>query len=640
MNAQVNMLTKKIVDNFACGGGASTGIELALGRPVDIAVNHDREAIAMHEKNHPFTKHYREDVFTIDPKTAVEGCPVELAWFSPDCTHHSRARGGKPVEKKIRGLAWVAIKWAMEVRPEVIMLENVKEIQTWGPLMQNTKGEWIPDPERKCETFQGFIRMLSTGIEPDHPALLEACEFLKIDPVGEKAKMLIQGLGYDVEFNELKGCNFGAATIRERFFMITRCDGRKIVWPKPTHGKPGSGLLPYKTAAEIIDWTLPIPSIFESKEYIKEKHGITAVRPLADATMKRISRGIKKHVIDSPDPYIVPWTVSNVTNATGHKVSNPVDTIRTGGGGGQMFLAPTMTAIGQTGFSDDRSYGIEEPIRTVVSKAEQCLIAPTLIQYHSETSDKESRGQAIDEPLMTVDAANRYGLASVFMSEYYGNAQDGISAKEPMHTITGKDREGVTAAFMSKYYGGYQEAGNSVKDPLNTITSWDHNALAMAYMSKFYKTGIGQDLNEPLHTITTSPGHFGVIEVKLVKAEPGQDLYHWPEIRAMLNEFCGYSLKDDEVLIFKVRGIWYFISDIGLRMLTPRELYNAQGFPADYIIELEYNGKPYSKAKQVSNVGNSVCPVLPYVLVKANLPYSCCKRKLTTMRDLENEISV
>jgi DNA (cytosine-5)-methyltransferase 1 len=606
MNAQVNMLRKRIVDNFACGGGASTGIELALGRPVDIAINHDREAIAMHEKNHPYTKHYREDVFSIDPKTAVEGCPVLLAWFSPDCTHHSRARGGKPVEKKIRGLSWVELRWGMEVRPEVMMLENVKEIQTWGPLIKNEKGEDVPDPARKGETFKGFIRMLTTGIEPDHPAFLEACEFLKIDPAGEKAKMLIDGLGYDLEYRELRGCDFGAATIRERFFMIARCDGRKIVWPKPTHGKPGSGLIPFHTAAEIINWDLPIPSIFETSKEIKEKYGLDARRPLAKATMKRIARGVKKHVIDTPDPYIMPWTVSNVTNATGHPVNDPVDTIRTGGGGGQMLLAPTMTAIGQTGFSEDRSYSIEEPIRTVVSKAEQCIIAPTLIQYHNETSDNEVRGQKLDEPLMTVDSSNRYGLAGMFMSEYYGNARDGISIKEPLHTITGKDREGVTAVFLSK----------------------------------FYKTGIGQDVREPLHTITTSPGHFGIIEVKLAKAERDQDLQRWPEIRSMLNEYCGYTMADDEVLIFKISGIWYFISDIGLRMLTPRELYNAQGFPPDYVIELKYNGKPYSKAKQVSNVGNSVCPILPYVLVKANLPESCCKRKLVSMRDLENEVAV
>jgi DNA (cytosine-5)-methyltransferase 1 len=322
--------------------------------------------------------------------------------------------------------------------------------------------------------------------------------------------------------------------------------------------------------------------------------------------MKRIARGVDKFVIKNNDPFIVPIGYGERKGQAPRvqDINKPLSTVVSSTK--QYLCAPTMTAIGQTGFSDDRSYGIEEPIRTVVSKAEQCLIAPTLIQYHSETSDKEARGQAVDEPLMTVDSSNRYGLAGMFMSEYYGNAQDGLSMREPLHTITGKDREGITAA----------------------------------YMSKFYKTGIGQSLDEPLHTITTSPGHFGVIEVKLVKAEPGQDLYYWPEVRAMLNEFCGYSLQDDEVLIFKVRGVWYFISDIGLRMLTPRELYNAQGFPPDYIIELKYNGKPYSKAKQVSNVGNSVCPALPYVLVKANLPYSCCKRKLSTMRDLENEVAV
>lgn len=599
MKGQISFIVKRAYDNFSGGGGATCGVEKAFGRPVDGAVNHNMWAILMHKTNHPWTKHYQDDVFSVDLKEMTEGCPVGLVWFSPDCRHFSRAKGDVPVDRKIRGLSWVELKWGMEVQPDVMMMENVKEIQTWGPLIQNEKGEWFPDPERAGETFEGFIRMLSTGIEPDHPAFLEACEFLEIEPDGDKAQMLIKGLGYDIDYNELKACDYGAPTIRERFFMVARRDGRKIVWPKPTHGP---GLKPYRSAAEIIDWERPIPSIFETSEEIKRKHGVDARRPLKNKTMRRIGRGLKKFIIENKDPYILPWTVSNVTNATGHRVNEPVDTIRTGGGGGQM------------------------------------LIAPSLIQYHDETAKDEVRGQSLDKPLMTVDASNRYGLTAAFMTEYYGNAQDGISVKEPLHTVTSRDREGVTVAFMSQFNtkAGY---GNSVDGPLNTVTAVDHNAIVMAYMSKFYGTGTGQDLRKPLATITTSPGHFGLIEVKLVKTVSGQSLHHWPEVRKMLNDYCGYSLKDDEVLIFNIGGVWYFISDIGLRMLAPRELYDAQGFPADYIIDRDYMGRPYPKSEQIARCGNSVSPLVVEALVRANLPELCSKKRFKTMKELEKEFA-
>ena len=398
-----------IVDNFAGGGGASTGIELATGRSVDIAINHDPAAIAMHRANHPSSKHYCENVWDVDPVEACAGRPVGLAWFSPDCKHFSKAKGGKPVEKAIRGLAWVAIRWAKLVRPRVIILENVEEFTTWGPLIGNR-----PDPVRKGQTFRRFVHALKR-------------------------------YGYCVEWNELRACDYGAPTIRKRFFLIARCDGLPIVWPEPTHGDPStlfvaSGILhPWRTAAEIIDWTIPCPSIYDRK------------KPLCENTMRRIARGLRKFVLEHPQPYIV----------------------------------------------DDH-------------------IAPFLIQYHTEQSGKEVRGQAVDKPLMTADSSNRYGLVTALLIKYYGQGE-GQSLREPLHTITVKDR-------------------------------------------------------------------FGLV---IVRGEP------------------------------------YQIIDIGLRMLTPRELFRAQGFPEDYIIDRDADGKHYPKSAQVARCGNAVPPPFAEALVRANLPEMC-----------------
>ena len=404
--AKGGAVVELIVDNFAGGGGASTGIELATGRSVDIAINHDPAAIAMHRANHPATKHYCENVWDVDPVEACAGRPVGLAWFSPDCKHFSKAKGGKPVEKAIRGLAWVAIRWAKLVRPRVIILENVEEFTTWGPLIGNR-----PDPMRKGRRFVHALKRY----------------------------------GYRVEWNELRACDYGAPTIRKRFFLIARCDGLPIVWPEPTHGDPStlfvaSGMLhPWRTAAEIIDWTIPCPSIYDRK------------KPLCENTMRRIARGLRKFVLEHPQPYIV----------------------------------------------DDH-------------------IAPFLIQYHTEQSGKEVRGQAVDKPIMTADSSNRYGLVTALLIKYYGQGE-GQSLREPLHTITAKDR-------------------------------------------------------------------FGLV---VVRGEP------------------------------------YQIIDIGLRMLTPRELFRAQGFPEDYIIDRDADGKHYPKSAQVARCGNAVPPPFAEALVRANLPEMC-----------------
>lgn len=568
---QINLLEELIVDNFAGGGGASTGIELATGRPVDIAINHDPDAIAMHKANHPYTTHYCESVWDVDPKKVCRGRKVGLAWFSPDCKHFSKAKGGKPVDKNIRGLAWIVLKWAGTVRPRVIILENVEEFQTWGPVR---KGK--PVKSSAGETFR-------------------------------KWKEQLESLGYCIEHRELVAADYGAPTIRKRFFLIARCDGKPIIFPEKTHAPVGSEEVKegrkktWRSAAEIIDWSLPCPSIFDTSAEIKDKYGIRAVRPLAENTIKRIIRGLDKFVLNTSAPFLV--MVNHTGEFRGQEITDPVQTVTAKNG-----------------------YGLVSPILEpysiwTVSKAEQCLLMPSLIQYHTEQSEK-ARGQKVTEPLMTLDASNRYGVSAAYLTKYYGNEKGGISAADPLHTVTAKDREAVTAVHMEKFYsGGYTGCGSSAKEPLGTITAVDHNGISATFLSKFYKTGIGQETSDPLHTITTSPGHFGLTIVKLERENT--DLGHWNEIRELLNQYADYKIGCDEILLISIKNQKYFISDIGLRMLTPKELYAANGFPADYIIDKDCDGKTYGKTNQVARCGNAVPPPFAEALVRANLPEMC-----------------
>lgn len=408
---QLDLFREITVDNFAGGGGASTGIELATGMSVDIAINHDPAAIEMHKMNHPETEHYCESVWDVEPKKAVRGRKVGLCWLSPDCTHHSKAKGGKPVKKEIRGLAWVAVRWAIEVKPRVIMLENVEEFKDWGPL----DSDGSPMKQHKGEIFKSFVKSL-------------------------------EALGYEVQFKELMACDYGAPTSRKRFFMIARCDGQPIVWPKATHGDPRSlevqaGIKkPWRTSGEIIDWTIGVPSIFDRK------------RPLAENTLKRIEKGLNKFVLEEQTPYMV---------------------------------------------RED--------------------LAAYLISYYTERNENEVRGLSLDTPLHTITAGgNRFGLVYAWLTKYYGQSHS-------------------------------------------------------------------QGLNEPLHTITTK------------------------------DRFALTTLMTNENRI----------TDIGLRMLKPHELYAAQGFPSIYKFSHYGDGKAISVAEQVKRVGNSVAPVLPEALVRANLPEMC-----------------
>lgn len=555
------------VDNFAGGGGASTGIELAIGRNVDIAINHDPDAIAMHRANHPDSKHYCEDVWEVDPVEACEGQPVTLAWFSPDCKHFSRAKGGKPADKNIRGLAWVAVKWAYLVRPSVIMLENVPEIQTWGPLGADNR----PIKERSGETFQGFIKALTTGIPADHPAFSEMCEALSITGESEMAKRLINGLGYDIEYRTLRSCDYGAPTTRTRFYMIARCDGRPIVWPQPTHGHKNSPEVkagkkkPYHTAAECIDWSIPAQSIFERD------------RPLADNTLRRIARGIQRFVIDNPEPFIV--TVNHGGDGfRGQSINEPLQTVTAKHGYG--IVTPTIMCNN----GNNVGASVESPLPTVTTGNRNFLVAPTLIQYHSETSEEEVRGQELDKPLMTVDTAPRYALSC--------------------------------AHIMKNYGGGYTGAGSSADAPLDTVTATDHNSLVTAHIMTMRNHMCGQPMDEPLGTITAGTTHHLEVQAFLLK-------YYGNGTANSVDEPLDTVTARDRFALVTIHGEEYIITDIRMRMLQPRELFNAQGFPEDYIIDHDADGKAYPKNKQVARCGNAVTPPVPAAMVRANLP-ECC----------------
>lgn len=585
-----------IVDNFAGGGGASTGIELATGYSVDIAINHDPEAIKMHKANHPNTKHYCENVWAVDPVKACNGHPVALAWFSPDCKHFSKAKGGKPKDKNIRGLAWVACRWAGLVRPRVIMLENVEEFKTWGPL--NRKHH--PIKNKQGETFKKFVQQLTD-------------------------------LGYEVQFKELVAADYGAPTMRKRFFMIARCDGKPIVWPEPTHAPADSeevkaGLLkPYVGAYTQLDFSLPCPSIFDTSEEIKKKYGIRAVRPLAQKTMDRIARGLKKFVLENPEPFIIQCNHGGERRQ--NDIKEPLPTIT--GKHGYGIVEPYMVQIGQTGFTKDRSKDVRDPLTTIVSKNEhcliepklapymgtnttnhpggnckdpihtittgnqQCLISPTLIQYHSETSKDGVRGQTIEDQIMTVDSSNRYGLVTSFLSKYYD--------------------------------GGYKGAGDTLENPLPTVTAWDHNSVVTANLIQMNNHCDGRDIRQPLPTITAGDGHFGEVRAFLIK-------YYGQGTGQDIKEPLDTVTSRDRFGMVTIKGVDYKIVDIGLRMLEPRELYGCQGFPDDYIIDHDYTGKKYPRSEQVRRCGNAVCPPIPAALVRSNLPELCVAERTPNMQ--------
>lgn len=533
-----------VVDLFAGGGGASTGIEQAIGRAVDVAINHDPEAISLHTANHPQTQHFCSDVFEVDPVAATCGRPVGLLWASPDCKHFSKAKGGKPVSKKIRSLAWVVVKWAKAVRPRMIFLENVEEFQTWGPLTADN----LPCPLRKGDTFRAW-------------------------------KTSLERLGYVVEHRELRACDYGAPTIRKRLFLVARCDGQPIVWPEPTHAAPGSlaikakKLKPWRTAAECIDFSIAAPSIFERK------------KPLVEATCRRIAKGIMRYVVEAKEPFIVQYHAAK----------------RAG---------------------DERTTPLHKPLPTQTTENRFALVAPTLIQTgYGEREGQAPRALDLQMPLGTVVASQKHALVSAFLAKHYTGVV-GSGLDEAMGTVTTVDHHSLVTAHMVTIDNQSSANGQSpITAPLKTTVTENRHALVTSNLVKMRGDNVGSATDEPLHTISAQGTHHAEVRAFLVA------YYGVDQDPAMLEPMHTVTTRDRFGLV-TIHGTEYAIVDIGLRMLTPRELYTAQGFPASYQIDHGADGVPLTKTAQVRMCGNSVCPPLSRAIAAANYAEKNIERKV------------
>lgn len=633
------------VDGFAGGGGASEGIKRALGRAPDVAINHDRAAIAMHMANHPETKHYCENIWNVDPVEVCEGRRVAGAWFSPDCTHYSKARGSKPVEKKIRGLAWVVVKWAELVKPDVIWVENVEEFMTWGPVDRQTRK---PIKDRAGVTFELWLWKL-------------------------------RELGYAVDWRVLRASDYGAPTTRKRLFIIARCDGRPIKWPEPTHGSPKEiakrikkhghcRLRKWRTAAEIIDWSIPCPSIFATTEEIKRDHGVAAIRPLAEKTLTRIAEGIKRYVIETHEPFIVKVNHGGahfrgqplgrpLSTVTAHHGYGVVDTVLTpfslatqqGGATRRLdephrtitaspkdcncVVEPIMTPFitgcgGRTGQSPPSS--IDAPLTTVTAKADKVLLTPTLIQTgYGERDGQSPRVLDINAPLGTVVAGGaKHAVACSTLVSYYGpkdgdNGHRGRSLDAPLPTQPTANRFGLVSAFIAKHFGGV--VGIDARNPFPTITTiGTQNQLVAATL---VKNNHGEKqafaIDEPLRTVCAGGTHHAIVATRLQQVRAFLMRYYssggrWSAIDSPVPTI---TTKDRLCLgVVLVGGEPWQIIDIGMRMLTPRELFSAQGFRSSYVIDVGLNGKPATKTQQTARCGNSVPPDVVCDIVRENAP--------------------
>lgn len=576
-----------IVDSFAGGGGASTGIELALGRSPDLAVNHDAEAIAMHRANHPTTEHHIESVWQVDPRIVCRGRSVALAWFSPDCKHHSKAKGGEPRDQKIRGLAWVAVTWAHRVRPRVIALENVEEFRDWGPLHRSGPCAGKPIAARRGQTFRAFCGRL-------------------------------ERLGYVVEHRLLRACDYGAPTTRRRLFLIARCDGRAIRWPAPTHGPENTGRPNrHRTAAEVIDWSIACPSIFDRD------------RALADKTMARIARGIRKFVLENQRPFVIPVNHGGVGRRDHrvHDLGEPLPTITGGSRGGHAVVSPMLVKAKTHGGGGNDPMSANEPLRTVTAskRGEFAVVAPYLVHR----SNGERPGQApriydVERPIGTVVAqGQKHALCAAFLAKHYGDRPT----------------------------GGWP-GGSAADRPLDTVTIRDHHSLVAASLTKLYRTSTGADVRTPMPTVTGAGQHIGAVAAHLVRYNgdlPGAERVaglddpigtvdtsrRYGLVAAFLARYNGTSTgqppdspigtldtTDRYALVtVTVDGEEYVIVDIGMRMLTPRELFRAQGFADEYRIDpAGPDGKPLTKTAQIRMCGNSVCPPIAAAIVRAQFP--------------------
>ncbi|MBR2819822.1 MAG: DNA cytosine methyltransferase [Reyranella sp.] len=637
------------IDNFAGGGGASTGIERAIGRSPDVAINHDAEAVALHELNHPETLHLCQNVWKADPREVVRqasahrcaklGIPFRLLkvrglWFSPDCKHFSKAKGSKPVEKGIRDLAWVAVHWARLVKPDQIWLENVEEFRNWGPLIMTADGKYVPCPVSKGLTFKRWIRAFRKA--------------------GATA----------IEWRELRGYHYGAPTIRKRLFVIIRFDGKPIIWPEPTHDKPAAdgavpgGRLPWRTAAECIDWSLPCPSIFGRD------------RELVGNTMRRLARGVMRHVVNAKRPFIV-GAGGPAYAGKPVAVAHPVGTLTTENH--RAIVQPIVAPL--THHGGDRAHTVDEPVRTVTAahRGEMALIAPHVTKFRAN-----SDGHRVDEPIHTVTANSfikrpggaapiglvsavltpRYGeregqsprarpitepmatvvptqngatlvaaSISTFYGEKAGEKSRGAVMDEPLRTQTTENRHAVAAAFLAKHYGGHETDGAPLDQAISTVTARDHHALVAAHMVRQFGTSTGMPADHPVGTVMADGGGKTLLATSALSPD---DQAGAQRVAAFIAKYYGTGVGQeageplhtiptkDRFAVVTVNG-WPIV-DLGMRMLQPRELYRAQGFPDDYIIDGPGpNGKPLSKTAQVRMCGNSVCPPVAEAIVRANL---------------------
>ncbi|WP_137136575.1 DNA cytosine methyltransferase [Rhizobium sp. FKY42] len=575
-----------IVDSFAGGGGASTGIEQALGRSPDYAINHNAAALALHEANHPDTIHLSENVYKVDPLDHLRGKHIGLAWFSPDCKHFSKAKGGKPVERNIRDLCWIIPGWIERIQQsggkvDVVIMENVEEFKDYGPLIETAKG-LRPDPDRKGETYQKWCKA-------------------------------IRKLGGKMQSKELRGYDYGAPTIRKRLFIIIRFDGLPIAWPAPTHGRPDDPDViagrkqPWPIVGDQLDYSLPCPSIFASSAEIFEEYGVRAVRPLADNSLARVAYGFDKFVLKAARPYLV--SLDDVGK-----------------------IAPHLSAYyGPGNGGKDRSSPVDEPVRVIPCENRHALIAPVLTY-----AQQGGANRSMHEPAHTITASRKdqNGMFCAWMAQHNNDSRriGGVNPGRPMDapastlTQTGS-HQNVVAAYITRDFG--TSTGHGLNQPAATVMpeGQGKSRLITPYLQSYYGTGEGSRTDEPMRTATCKPRH---AHVEGVVAVPPLTDAQAARARQVADFLRSYGVWDErEFVTLEIDGVPFVVIDIGMRMLTPRELYNAQGFPRDYKIDgyfdktrVGHNGGPlwvpFSKEVQVSCVGNSVCPPVARALVAAN----------------------
>jgi len=629
-----------LVDFFCGGGGAGTGLEIGLGRAVNVAKNHSPQAISMHTVNHPGAVHYTTDVFDGDPDTECGGKAVGWFHMSPDCTHHSQAAGGQPRKREIRNLSWIGLKWAGKKKPRVISLENVKQILQWGPLIaKRCKAtgrvvtlDLVPNPTKP--------KSLINRIADKGEVVPVNNQFLVPDPTrrGQTWSVFVaelQRLGYAVEWRVIKACDFGAPTSRERLFMIARCDGQPIVWPEPTHAKnPAKGQQKWRTAAECIDWTVPSKSIFGRP------------KPLADATLRRIAKGMKKFVIDAADPFIVP--IANWSGESVQSAHDPLRTVTSWPRGGSFAIASPIIAPA-THQGSDRINDPHAPLPTVTcaNRGELTLISPVLVG----TGGPEYSGKptSIDQPAGTLMTQNHRAIASACIVQAGHGEGSGKSKRRshgvndicgPIGTVTASGGgQSISTALMVQANGGFNTThAKDIRDPMTTVTNTgSQQQLVTANLATLRKNCIGRGMDEPVPTMTAGAEHHALLEYTLSPEHEAGAL----RVAAFMISYYGtenmsaadapaptITTKDRLGLVtVTIKGTPYVIVDICLRMLQPAELYKAQGFPADYIISHGADGKPFTKTQQVHMCGNSVSPPPMAALARANDPWRVTERQ-------------